>query len=81
MPIQDRLNAKAFVLTRAEAALMCSISVSTFDVWVRKGIVPGPIVGTRRWSREALERALGVNRARDCADTSPFEKWRRCHAP
>jgi hypothetical protein len=32
--------------------------VGTFDDWVRKGILPRPIPGTRRWSRTAIERAL-----------------------
>jgi hypothetical protein len=35
------------VLTRQQGADMCRISASTFDVWVRKEILPGPIRGTR----------------------------------
>ena len=33
------------VLTRPQAAEMCQISMSTFDVWVRKGTLPRPIRG------------------------------------
>jgi hypothetical protein len=29
-----------------------------FDAWVKKGVVPGPIPGTRRWSKLAIVRAL-----------------------
>jgi hypothetical protein len=43
------------VLTRPAAAAMCRIGVST---WVRKGILPGPMHGTRRWSRIAIEQTL-----------------------
>jgi predicted DNA-binding transcriptional regulator AlpA len=35
------------VLTRSQAAAVIGISVSTFDGWVRKGILPAPIAGTR----------------------------------
>jgi hypothetical protein len=69
------------VLTRREAASMCRISVSTFDAWVRKAILPGPIPGTRRWSRLAIERALGgCDRFSGDIELSAFEQWRRDHA-
>jgi len=66
------------VLTRCEAAEMCRISVSTFDSWVRKGILPGPIPGTRRWSRVAIERRLegGVAESSATDQPSPFEQWK-----
>lgn len=63
------------VLTRPQAADMCRISVSTFDVWVRKGTLPGPIPGTRRWSRVAIERALSGGTASADPSQSPFEQW------
>lgn len=48
----------ALSLTRAEAAKVCGLSPSGFDSWVRRGVVPPPIAGTKRWSRVQLERAL-----------------------
>ncbi|WP_139198801.1 hypothetical protein [Devosia sp. YR412] len=48
----------ALTLTRLQAAELCGLSPSGFDVWVRRGIVPPPIMGTKRWSRVQLERAL-----------------------
>jgi len=70
------------VLTRPEAAKMCRISLQTFDSWVRKGILPGPIAGTRRWSRGAIERRLeGQTAAGSAAQhLSPFEQWKRGYA-
>jgi hypothetical protein len=70
------------VLTRPEAAKMCRISVQTFDAWVRKEILPGPIPGTRRWSRIAIEHALAGDIVTSIVDgrLSPFEQWRRCNA-
>jgi predicted DNA-binding transcriptional regulator AlpA len=70
------------VLTRPEAAAMCGISLSTFDNWVRKDILPGPICGTRRWSRVAIERALsdGLTGPSMSTEHSPFAEWKRANA-
>jgi hypothetical protein len=70
------------VLTRREAANMCRISLQTFDSWVRKGILPGPIAGTRRWSRSAIERRLEGQVVGGSAteQLSPFERWKRGNA-
>ena len=67
------------VLTRREAAKICRISVQAFDTWVRKGILPGPIAGTRRWSHDALERHLAGQAVVPSAidQPSPFEQWTR----
>lgn len=66
------------VLTRREAAKMCAISMQTFNSWVRKGILPGPIHATRRWSRSAIERYLEGRIAASSATNqpSPFEQWK-----
>jgi hypothetical protein len=70
------------VLTRRQAAKMCGISVQTFDAWVRKEILPGPIPGTRRWSRVAIEHVLAGGIVTSTVDVrpSPFEQWKRRNA-
>lgn len=46
-------------LTKEAAAEYCGCaSLAAFDVWIRKGIVPGPIPGTNRWDRKAIDLAL-----------------------
>lgn len=65
----------ALTLTRAAAAKLCGVSPSGFDVWVRKGIVPGPVAGTRRWSRAAIEQA--INRTTAANDDDPEAAYRR----
>lgn len=62
------------VLLRAEAAALCRVTVSGFDSWVRKGIVPPPITGTRRWSRDAILARLSGGGADVDAELSPYEK-------
>lgn len=69
----------ALTLTRSEAAKLCHLSPSGFDVWVKKGIVPGPVAGTRRWSRAALEHAL--NRTADNDDPeAAYRRWKESRA-
>jgi hypothetical protein len=70
----------ALALTRDQAAELCGLTPSGFDVWVRKGIVPGPVKGTRRWSRVALERALaGEVPANDDAEEA-YRRWKESRA-
>ncbi|HEV2557267.1 MAG TPA: hypothetical protein VGU45_01450 [Microvirga sp.] len=68
-------------LTREEAAeyVGCD-SLATFNDWIRRGRVPGPIPGTTRWDRKAIDRAL--DRASGLMDdTGPsFEEWAAQHA-
>lgn len=51
-------------LTKTDAAAYCGVSEDGFDLWVKKGIVPGAIPGTQRWDRKAidwyLDRASGL---------------------
>jgi hypothetical protein len=70
------------VLTRQQAADMCNICVSTLDRWVAQQILPGPISGTRRWSRDAIVRAVSGDGASITShdDASPFDEWKRTHA-
>ena len=46
-------------ITREEAATYCGCgSMATFSNWVRRGIIPGPVPGTKRWDRKAIDAAL-----------------------
>lgn len=65
-------------ITRSEAAALCGLTTAGFDVWVRKGIVPPAIKGTRRWSRAAIEAA--VSGAKPPTTLSPFEQWKADNA-
>ena len=69
-------------LTRDEAAAYCGLNPEGFDQWVKRGIVPGPIPGTQRWDRKAIDLAL--DRASGLESTQPqegpFEQWRKRRA-
>jgi hypothetical protein len=46
-------------MTKEQAAEYCGCATTAaFDVWIRKGIVPGAIPGTTRWDRKAIDLAL-----------------------
>jgi hypothetical protein len=48
-------------LSREAAAAYCGCeTLSAFDSWVRKGIVPGAIPGTRIWDRKSIDYHLDV---------------------
>jgi hypothetical protein len=65
-------------LAREDAAAYCGLTPEGFDEWVKRGIVPGPIPGTQRWDRKAidlaLDRASGLESAEEQVDV--FERWR-----
>jgi hypothetical protein len=70
----------ALSLTRTQSAALCGLTPSGFDGWVRRGIVPPPIMGTRRWSRVQLERALAGQSwvpPDQAEEEDPMERWER----
>ncbi|MDA5192520.1 helix-turn-helix domain-containing protein [Govanella unica] len=50
--------ADKLVWNAEEVAKMCGLSQSAFHHWVRNGILPRPINGTRRYSAEVIRQAL-----------------------
>ena len=80
-PLAD-LGIAPRLLTREQAAAYCALSVHGFSEWVKSGKLPGPISGTVRWDRKAIDAAL--DRASGLQTTlqpSPLEEWKaRRHA-
>lgn len=67
-------------LTRQQAAELCNLTPSGFDSWVRRGILPGPVAGTRRWSVAALQRALSGAAKEDDDPEAVFARWEQSRA-
>ena len=65
-------------MTRKEAAAYCGCeSMAAFSDWVRRGIVPGPLPGTHRWDRKAIDAALDRASGLETGlQESPLEAWR-----
>ena len=72
----------ARLITRSEAAAYCGYSAKRFSELVRAGIMPGPVAGTRRWDRKAIDAALDrASGLASNANLSPLEAWKaRKHA-
>lgn len=66
-------------LSREEAAAYCGVSPQAFDQWRKHGLIPGPLPGTRRWDRKAIDQALDYRSGikPNVASNSAFEAWRR----
>jgi len=71
--------------TRKAAASLCGISARTYSLWVKKGIMPGPIKGTRRYDLDAVIVRIEEWRTKDTikaitlaepAETD-FQRWLR----
>lgn len=69
-------------LSREQAAIYCGCeSLSAFDDWVRRKLVPGPMRGTHKWDRKALDAALDrlSGFEKNEADMT-FDEWAAKHA-
>jgi hypothetical protein len=68
-------------LSKEQAAAYCGCeSVDAFSDWVRRGLVPGPMKGTHRWDRKALDRALDRLSGLTDDTSLSFEQWAASHA-
>jgi hypothetical protein len=68
------------LLTREQAAGYCGLRVTTFTAWVRRGIVPGPVSGTHRWDRKAIDLALdALSRLDDKLGPNALDQWEAKH--
>ncbi len=76
--VAQRIEIQPRVLSKGEAAAYCGAgSISSFDDWVRRRIIPGPIPGTHRWDRLAIDRALdAASGIKPDAEENPFLAWK-----
>ena len=75
------LNIPKRGLTAEQAAEYCGCeTVDAFLTWVKRRIVPGPIPGTHRWDRKAIDAALDHLSGLTKDAGSSFEDWARRNA-
>lgn len=68
-------------LAREQAAAYVGCeSLSAFDDWVRRKLIPGPMKGTHRWDRKALDRALDRLSGDEPESEMTFDEWAAKHA-
>jgi hypothetical protein len=67
-------------MSKQEAAAYAGCeTLSAFNDWIRRGIMPGPIRGTHKWDRKAIDAAL--DRLSGLEPTierqlSPYDAWK-----
>lgn len=71
-------------ITLDEAAEYCGLSPSGFQSWRERGLMPGPIPGTHRWDRRAIDVALdklsGLANPPGAEASAELEEWLKEHA-
>jgi len=63
-------------LTRDDAAEYLGLTTEGFSEWVRRGIVPGPIPGTHRWDKKAIDAALDKASGLNLTMPTAYDKWK-----
>ncbi len=63
------------IQTREQAADELGMKLGMFDDWVRKGILPAPIPGTKRWDRDAIKAKLDKASDLEQSNVSEYDKW------
>jgi len=64
------------LMTKQEAAAYCAVTPSRFYQLVKAGTLPGPVPGTTRYDRVAIDRALDKHAGlQSDAELSPLQKW------
>lgn len=71
------IEPRGLTLDQAAAYAGCA-TVSAFRDWIRKGIMPGPIPGTHRFDRKAIDAALDrlSGLSTTVPEQSPYEAWK-----
>lgn len=65
-------------MTRKRAAAYLDLEPPGFDRWVRDGLLPRPIPGTRRWDKKAIDAALdNLSGLSPTMAADPYEEWKR----
>jgi len=66
----------AETLTRPQLASLLGVSTGTVARWSKIGAIPGPIPGTKRWSRAAvIERLRNGEKSPAAVELSPYDEW------
>lgn len=78
MPIRadDMSPGAVRLLTPSQAAAYCGLTVGGLREWVEANRIPGPLPGTRRYDRLAIDRALDRLSGLTSHEPSPLEKWK-----
>lgn len=67
------------LISGTDTAAYCGITLATLAAWVAAGRLPGPLPGTRRWDRKAvdaaLDRASGIETSTTSEGEVALKRW------
>lgn len=63
-------------ITASEAAEICGLTISGFQSWVRRGIMPPALPGTNRYDRVAIERRFDELSGEKTTPTNAYDAWK-----
>lgn len=63
-------------MTADQVAAYLSLTTSGVADWVRRGLIPGPIAGTHRWDRKAIDTALDKRSGLVVNAASAYDEWK-----
>lgn len=65
------------LMTAGEAAAYLALTQSGFADWRSRGLIPGPLPGTSRYDRRAIDAALDKHSGlKPDAPQSPLDMWK-----
>ena len=70
------------LLSKTGAAAYCGLTPGGYDAWVKAGRLPGPISGTHRYDKKAIDAALDrlsglTAAAEEDRPGGAYDKWKR----
>lgn len=79
MTARERLRIEPRGMSVEDAAAYAGCTIATFRDWVRRGIMPGPIPGTHRYDRKAIDAKLDARSglATTSSELSEYGAWKR----
>jgi excisionase family DNA binding protein len=76
-PVHFDFLSAARLLTRQQAAAYCGVGTTTLTTWIERGIIPGPVPGTHRWDKKAIDLVLDIlGRLDDKLEGNALDRWR-----
>jgi hypothetical protein len=76
-PVPFGLVSAPRLLTRGEAAAYCGVGITTLTHWMGRGLIPGPLPGTHRWDRKAIDAFLDIlSRLDEKPEGNALDQWR-----
>lgn len=63
-------------MTLADVAAYLSLTPSGVSDWVRRELIPGPLPGTHRWDKKAIDAALDKRSGLVTNGSSAYDEWK-----